>query len=166
MILLVVGNNPRPYNRNYMMFTENEKKILTQAAAIIEAHIRNTPALTSPDLVLDLCVNRLAHKEREVFAVLMLDNQNRLIEFVENSVGTISSASVYPREVVKSVLHYNAAAVIFSHNHPSGIAEPSSADRRITERLTSALELIDVRVLDHIVVGIGETVSFAKRGWI
>ncbi|KLU77288.1 hypothetical protein AB192_18985 [Aliivibrio fischeri] len=148
------------------MFTENEKMILAEAASIIEVKIRNTSALTSPDLAAELCVNRLVHQEREVFAILMLDNQHRLIKFVEHSVGSISSASVYPREVLKSVLHYNAAAVIFAHNHPSGVAEPSDADRRITARLSSALELIDVKVLDHFVIGVGETVSFAKRGWI
>jgi DNA repair protein RadC len=148
------------------MFTENEKVILAQAAAIIETNIRNTPELTSPDLASELCVNRLVHKEQEVFAILMLDSQHRLIEFVEHSIGSIASASIYPREVVKSVLSYNAAAVIFAHNHPSGIAEPSQADRGITERLVKALSLIDVDVLDHFVIGCGEHVSFAQKGWI
>lgn len=80
--------------------------------------------------------------------------------------GTIDAASVYPREVVKRALHHNAAALILAHNHPSGIAEPSQADRRITRRLTDALALVDIRILDHFVVGDGEVVSFAERGWI
>ncbi|MUJ27946.1 DNA repair protein RadC [Aliivibrio fischeri] len=155
-----------PMIRTYFMFTESEKTILAEAAAIIKTKMRTTPALTSPDLAIELCTNRLVHKEQEVFAILLLDNQHRLIEFVEHSVGTISSASVYPREVVKLALHYNAAAVMFAHNHPSGIAEPSQSDRRITARLSDALALIDVRVLDHIVIGCGENVAFSKRGWI
>ncbi|MGF1804334.1 DNA repair protein RadC [Aliivibrio sifiae] len=148
------------------MFTENEKTILAQAAAIIETKIRTAPELTTSDLAVEFCTNRLVHKEHEVFAILLLDNQNRLIEFVEHSFGTIDSAAVYPREVVKLALQYNAAAVMFAHNHPSGIAEPSQSDRRITARLTDALALIDVRVLDHIVIGCGESVVFSKRGWI
>lgn len=107
----------------------------------------------------------LGNYDREVFALLLLDNQHRLIEFNELFYGTIDSASVYPREVVKLALERNAAAVIFAHNHPSGDATPSQADKRITSRLKDALALIDVRVLDHFVVG--ETcVSFAERGWI
>ncbi|CAQ81892.1 DNA repair protein RadC (plasmid) [Aliivibrio salmonicida LFI1238] len=152
--------------RKHLMFTENEKTTLAQAAAIIETKIRTTPELTTSDLAIEFCTNRLVHKEHEVFGILLLDNQHRLIEFVEHSVGTIDSASVYPREVVKLALHYNAAAVIFTHNHPSGIAEPSQSDRKITARLLDALALIDVRVLDHFVIGCGETVAFSKRGWI
>jgi DNA repair protein RadC len=146
------------------MFTTDELATLTAAAAILDAKCRLSPAISSPDLVKGLCINRLAAKEHEVFAVLMLDSQHRLIEFVELFRGTINSASVYPREVAKEVLSYNASAVIFSHNHPSGVAEPSQADRRITERLVSALGLLDVQVLDHIVVGLNNSVSFAERG--
>lgn len=148
------------------MFTSTELATLSAASNIQESKCRTTSALSSPDLVKGLCSNRLAAKEHEVFAVLMLDSQHRLIKFVELFRGTINSASVYPREVAKEVLFYNASAVIFSHNHPSGIAEPSQADRRITERLVSALGLFDVQVLDHIVVGVNETVSFAERGWL
>ena len=148
------------------MFTSNELATLAAAATILESKCRTTSALTSPDLVKSMCINHLAAKEHEVFAVLMLDNQNHLIEFVELFRGTINAASVYPREVAKEVLHYNAAAVIFSHNHPSGVAEPSLADRRITERLVNALDLLDVQVLDHIVVGLNSSVSFAERGWL
>jgi DNA repair protein RadC len=97
---------------------------------------------------------------------MYLDNQHRLIRYEELFFGTIDGASVHPREVVKRVLAHNAAAVIFAHNHPSGLAEPSQADQRITDRLKSALLLVDVRVLDHMVVGDQEVVSFAERGYL
>ena len=102
----------------------------------------------------------------EVFAALFLDTRHRVICFEELFSGTIDGASVHPREVVRRALAHNAAAVILSHNHPSGVAEPSDADRRVTERLRDALSLVDVRVLDHIVVGDRETASFAERGWL
>ncbi|HAS6064464.1 RadC family protein [Vibrio vulnificus] len=148
------------------MFSESEKQILEQAAAIIESKMRLNDAFTSPGLVKEYCSNALSHYERECFFVLMLDNQNRLIKAINLFQGTIDSASVYPREVVKECLLNNAAAVIFSHNHPSGLCTPSEADRRITRRLVDALSLVDIRVLDHIVVGIGEQCSFAERGWL
>ncbi|MDT0495927.1 MAG: DNA repair protein RadC [Pseudomonadota bacterium] len=108
---------------------------------------------------------RLRDEPVEIFGMLLLDNQHRVIGFDALSHGTIDGASVYPREVVKRVLAKNAAAVILAHNHPSGVSEPSPADRSLTERLRQALALVDVRVLDHIVVG--ETLtSFAERGWI
>ena len=107
---------------------------------------------------------RMSHYQQEVFACLFLDNQHQVIELEELFFGSIDSASVYPREVVKKVLQFNAAAVIFAHNHPSGISEPSQADRLITEQLKQALSLIDVRVLDHIVVGHNQSTSFAERG--
>ena len=97
---------------------------------------------------------------------MFLDNRHRLIAYEELFHGTIDGASVHPREVVKSALRYNAAAVILAHNHPSGVAEPSQADQRITKRLQDALTLVDIRVLDHFVVGDGEPVSFAERGLI
>ena len=101
---------------------------------------------------------------REVFACLFLDNQHRLICYEEMFFGTIDGASVHPREVVKRTLFHNAAAIIFAHNHPSGVSEPSQADRRIAERLKAALSLVDVRVLDHMVIGDAEVTSFAERG--
>ncbi len=107
---------------------------------------------------------QLRLSEQEVFAVLFLDSQHRLIAFEKLFHGTIDGASVHPREVVKKSLHFNAAAVILAHNHPSGVAEPSAADGEITRKLVVALELVDVRVLDHIVVGGGNTVSLAERG--
>mgnify|MGYP001821095308 CR=1 FL=1 len=107
---------------------------------------------------------RLRDLPHEVFCCLFLDNRHRVLKFAEMFRGTIDGASVYPREVVKEALRQNAAAVILAHNHPSGVAEPSDADRRITERLGDALALVDIRLLDHFVIGDGEPVSFAERG--
>lgn len=107
---------------------------------------------------------QLRDRPHEVFCCLLLDNRHRIIEFCELFRGTIDGASVHAREVVKLALATNAAAIIFAHNHPSGIAEPSSADERITRKLQRALALVDIRVLDHFVVGDGKTVSFASRG--
>lgn len=108
----------------------------------------------------------LRDRDREVFAALFLDSQHRVLAAEELSQGTLDAASVYPREVVKRALALGAAAVIFAHNHPSGMAEPSAADRILTDRLKQALSLVDVRVLDHFVVGEGPPTSFAERGWI
>ncbi|MGD2117098.1 MAG: DNA repair protein RadC [Chromatiales bacterium] len=109
---------------------------------------------------------RLRDYGHEVFACLYLDNKHRVIAFEELFRGTIDGASVYPREVVKQALGHQAAAIILTHNHPSGVAEPSQADRQITAKLVSALQLVDIRVLDHIVVGDGQCCSFAERGLI
>ncbi len=107
---------------------------------------------------------RLADKQAELFGCLYLDNRHRVLQLCELFHGTIDGTSVYPRVVVQRALEINAAAVILFHNHPSGVAEPSQADERITRRLKSALELIDVRVLDHFIVAAGESVSMAARG--
>lgn len=107
---------------------------------------------------------RLRDLPHELFCCIYLDNRHRIIAFEELFRGTIDGTSVYPREVVKQALGFNAAAVILAHNHPSGVAEPSQADERITRRLKSALDLVDVRLLDHLVVGDGVTVSLASRG--
>lgn len=109
---------------------------------------------------------QLHHESREVFQVLYLDNQHRLLKSEPLFYGTIDASPVYPRVVVQQALKYNAAALILAHNHPSGVAEPSRADRSITSRIQQALQLVDIRVLDHLVVGDGEVVSFAERGWI
>lgn len=140
--------------------------ILQEAQRILLSRIKERPALKDPAAVKSYLSAALAGKEKEEFWALLLDTQHRVIAAVTLSVGTIDGASVYPREVVKTVLEHNAAAVIFSHNHPSTVAEPSAADRSLTERLKSALAQIDVRVLDHIVVGGATCVSFAERGWI
>ncbi len=146
------------------MFTPSELEILDQAKAIIASKLLTADCMNSPAMVKAFCQNAIAHYEHEVFGVLFLNQRNFLIAFDELFRGTIDGASVYPREVVKEALFKNAAAVIFTHNHPSGVCEPSSADEAITKRLVEALALIDVRVLDHVVVGVGESVSFAERG--
>jgi DNA repair protein RadC len=108
--------------------------------------------------------SRLGHLGHEVFCCLFLDNRHRVLRFDEMFRGTIDGTSVYPREVVKEALTINAAAVILAHNHPSGVAEPSQADERITRRLKSALELVDIRLLDHLIIGDGRATSMASRG--
>ncbi len=128
--------------------------------------LKRGEALTSAGDTRRYLSTRLRDYPYEVFACLFLDTRHRVIEFEELFRGTIDGASVHPREVLRRALAHNAAAVILAHNHPSGIAEPSRADRHITERLTDALALVDVRVLDHLVVGDGEVVSFAERGWL
>lgn len=121
-------------------------------------------AITSPEKIKRYLKAKMRAYNHEVFACVYLDNQHRIVDFKELFYGTIDGASVYPREVVKQTLAANAAAVIFVHNHPSGIAEPSTSDKQITERLVKALHLVDVRVLDHMIVGDSEVVSFAERG--
>ncbi|MEC4726779.1 DNA repair protein RadC [Shewanella sp. D64] len=133
---------------------------------ISQQNLKRGKILSDPDLTRDYLMRQLRDRAYEVFAILLLDSQHRVIQFVELFRGTINSASVYPRDVVSLVLEKKAAAVIVCHNHPSGVAEPSQADRRITERLKCALATIDVSLLDHMVVGDREIVSFAERGWI
>lgn len=131
------------------------------AEGLPERHALSDPAATRRYLSA-----WLRDRDREVFAALFLDSQHRILSAEELSQGTLDAASVYPREVVKRALGLRAAAVIFAHNHPSGVCEPSSADRLLTERLKQALALVDVRVLDHFVVGEGTPTSFAERGWL
>lgn len=128
--------------------------------------LRSGVPLASPRDAGDYLSARLRDREHEVFAVLFLDSQHRVLACDELARGTLDAAAVYPREIVKAALKRNAAAVILAHNHPSGVAEPSAADRHLTERLKQALAVVDIRVLDHLVVGEGPPVSFAERGWI
>ena len=130
----------------------------------VYCEVREVDALTSPDMVRQYLSLHLSGLQHEVFAALFLDNRHRILEYRQLSVGTIDSAAVYPREVVKQCLASNAAAVIFAHNHPSGVAEPSDTDVRLTRKLTDALALIDVRVLDHLIIGQGVQTSLAERG--
>jgi DNA repair protein RadC len=150
-------------------FGEAKYAQLQAALEIARRHLAEAlgrrDALKDPAAVRRLLQARLRDREHETFAALFLDNQHRVIAYDELSQGTIDGASVYPREVIKAALRHGAAAVIFAHNHPSGVAEPSAADRTLTERLKAALAQVDIRVLDHFVVG-EQVVSFAERGWI
>jgi len=137
--------------------------ILEMARRYLSENLQRGDSLTSPQATREYLSMQLRDRTHEVFAVLFLDQRHRVIQFEELFRGTIDGASVYPREVVKKALQHNAAAVILAHNHPSGVAEPSRADEAITRRLKDALSLVDVRVLDHFVVG-DEVVSFAERG--
>ena len=128
--------------------------------------LRRPDALTHPAACADYLRARIAAFPYEVFACLFLDNRHRVIACEELFRGSIDGASVHPREVVRRCLQHNAAAVIFAHNHPSGVAEPSQADREITRHLRQALDLIEVRVLDHFVIGSGCALSLAERGWL
>ena len=142
------------------------EEIINLAKNIISERLHRSEdiEITSPTAVMQYLQIQLAEREQEVFAVMFLNTRHRLIEFKEMFYGSIDGASVHPREVVKAALKVNAAAIIFAHNHPSGVAEPSQADIQITTRLKSALALVDVRVLDHIVVTVDECVSLAQRG--
>lgn len=144
----------------------DEATILRVAEKIREARFYRETFLSNPTVARDYLVAKLAMLEHEVFAVIFLDTRHAVIAFEILFTGTIDGASVHPREVVKQALRRNAAAVIFSHNHPSGVPEPSQADRDITGQLKEALRYVDVRVLDHVIVGGNSTVSFAERGLI
>ena len=143
------------------------QRTILEALALLESQLREPgAAFTSSHAVRDWLRLKLAPLEREAFIVLWLDNQHRLIADDMLFLGTINSISIHPREVVKAGLKHNAAAAVLAHNHPSGHSEPSDADRRITERLKQALDLVDIRLLDHLVVGGMDIVSFAERGWL
>jgi DNA repair protein RadC len=134
------------------------------ARRALEFQAREAETLGSPHAVRRYLRYTLAERAHEVFAAVWLDSQHRVLEFQELFAGTLTQTSVYPREVVKHALARNAAAVIFAHNHPSGVAEPSQSDRILTETLKRALELVDVKVLDHFVIGRDAATSFAERG--
>ncbi|GLY61388.1 UPF0758 protein [Pectobacterium carotovorum subsp. carotovorum] len=145
----------------------------TQIKAIAElsrrlffSRLAKEDAMLNPEATGQYLQFLLSRREREVFLVLFLDNQHHVIRHQEMFVGTINSVEVHPREIVREALKANAAALILAHNHPSGKAEPSQADRAITEQIVKACLLMEIRVLDHLVIGHGEYVSFAERGWI
>lgn len=142
-----------------------DRELIARAIRCLEErYLVNKEVLTSPEATRDFLKLRLDGIAYEVFAVVLLDNRHGVIRYVELFRGTIDGAHVHPREVVRIVLEHNAAAVILAHNHPSGVTEPSQADIRITQRLKEALALIDVRVLDHLIIGEGQGLSFAERG--
>lgn len=153
----------REPGQTYRSLSDDE--ILARALQIAESRFtRQSAPLTDPKASRDFLRIKIGGLEHEVFCCAFLDNRHRVIAFEEMFRGTLDGASVHPREVAKAALKHNAAALIFAHNHPSGVAEPSDADRRLTARLKEALALLDVRVLDHFVVGADEVVSFAERG--
>ncbi|MGC6031406.1 RadC family protein [Enterobacter kobei] len=144
-----------------------DQQTVREALTLLERQLREPGAsFTSSSSVRDWLRLQLTLEEREEFTVLFLDNQHRLIAHETLFRGSINSMTVYPREVVKAGLKHNAAAAVLAHNHPSGYAEPSGADRQMTARLQQALDLVDIRLLDHLVVGGMEIVSFSERGWI
>jgi len=141
--------------------------VIEMARRTIESEMREPSAgLTSPQAVRDLLRLKLSGLEYEVFMVLFLDTQNRLIAAEELFRGTLAQTAVYPREVVKRALAWNASAVVLAHNHPSGAPEPSGADHSLTRTLRDALALVDVRTLDHFIIAGHQAVSFAERGWL
>jgi DNA repair protein RadC len=160
----------KPFNfdrtiRRYLVTAPlTERDIIDQAKRILAARISRSHPLSNPSLVRDYLATEFSGLGHEVFAVLFLDNRHRLIAFRPMFHGTINGCAVYPREIARAALRYNAAAVIFTHNHPSGVAEPSRADELLTTRLKEALSILDVQVLDHLVVGGTTVVSIAERG--
>ena len=138
--------------------------ILEQALQLVANSVARGASISDPSASRRYLTLQLSRLEHEVFACLFLDNRHRVLDYEQMFRGTIDGASVHPREVVKAALRHNAAAVILCHNHPSGIPEPSQADTQLTRRLQEALSMVDVRVLDHLIVGGDEIVSFAERG--
>lgn len=143
-----------------------EDQIIKAAKILLNKRIYKGDALTSPDIVRAWLQVNYRDVEHEIFICLFLDNQHRVMKTEVLFRGTIDGASVYPREVVKRALQLNAAAVMFAHNHPSGITDPSQADKQITAKLKKALGLMDIRTLDHFIIGSGEAYSFAEHGLI
>lgn len=143
-----------------------EDKIVARALKILEQRAKYGDKLTSPTAVRDYLRLKLSDLEHEVFSVVFLSAQHQVIAIEEMFRGTLTQANVYPREVVKAALKHNAASVVFAHNHPSGVPDPSDADRHLTDVLKRALSPVDVRVIDHFVVAGSLYTSFAEKGWI
>ncbi|AVS07838.1 DNA repair protein RadC [Escherichia coli] len=147
--------------------TPNEQRAIKRALGILDKHLREPGiAFTSTQRVRDWLRLKMAGLEREEFMVLYLNQQNQLMGYETLFTGTINSTEVHPREVVKRALYFNAAAVIFAHNHPSGEITPSQADKTLTQRLVNILQLVDIRVLDHLIVGGKHIFSFAEHGLV
>lgn len=142
------------------------KAVTELSCRYLKIKIMQQSSLTSPNLTRHYLASRLADKEREIFLVIFLNNQNHVIHTEEMFVGTYNSVEVHPREIVRKALKYNASSLILAHNHPSGIAEPSQADRNITNQIEQVCSLVDIHIIDHFVIGKGEYVSFAERGWL
>ena len=163
-------------NPSLLVETDNDKYLLSEPVTkkqmyqimltLLEQEYFRTDQLTSPEMTRQYLQVKLAKYEQEVFCCIYLDNQHQVIAFEELFYGTINAAIVYPREVVKACLKHNCSAVLLCHNHPSGSPEPSQADEALTKRLTDALALVDIRVLDHFIVAGSSSISFAERGLI
>ena len=156
-----VSNTKGHYEVNGLVTDDD---IIAMATKIISKRFNRGKSLASSEETREYLKLMLSHVEHEVFCAIFMDNRHRVLAYEELFKGTIDGASVHPREVVKRAFNLNAAAVIFVHNHPSGVAEPSKSDRQITQQLIKALKLVEIRVLDHIIVGGTETVSMAERG--
>lgn len=152
--------------RVFRPLNDDELAFIEKAKFLMDTQFARGGSLSNPRDTASYLKLSLGAYKHEIFAILFLDSQNRVIAFEEMFRGTVDGCQVSPREVVKRALHHNAAAVILAHNHPSGNSEPSTADRVITAKLKDALELIGVRILDHLVIGAGEPTSFAQRGWV
>lgn len=144
----------------------NADQVLEAARQVVDQRMQRGTSFSDPSVARGFFRDKLAGLEREVFAVVFLDCRHRMIDYAELFFGTLDEAEVHPREVVRQALLHNAGALLIAHNHPSGNPEPSAADRTLTARLKQALALIDVRLLDHIVVGGSMTMSLAERGWV
>ena len=142
------------------------EQVLEGARQIVDARTPRGTSFSDPSVACNFFRDKLGHREREIFAAVMLDNRHRLIEYVELFMGTIDGAEVHPREVARQALRLNAAALLVAHNHPSGDVEPSAADRAVTARLKQALALLDIRLLDHVIVGGHQSLSMAAKGWV
>jgi len=150
---------------NSALQSQDAEAVIVAALRVLELRMRaESVALNSPGAVRDYLRLAIGERGHEVFVCLWLDAQHRVIKVQEAFSGTLTQTSVYPREIVKAALAYNAAAVIFAHNHPSGVAQPSQADELLTRSLKDALSLVDVRVLDHFIVAGTQTLSFSERG--
>ena len=151
------------------VYTSDNDQIIAQALDILRARVAKGPLMNAPRVVSEYCILRAGARPdqaREVFSVLWLDSQNRLISAEDMFTGTLTQTSVYPRELVRRALAVDAAAVILTHNHPSGTTEPSRADIHLTQHLKNALAMVDVQVIDHIVTAGGDALSMAERGLI
>lgn len=175
-LLCEFGSLYQMMNASHMTFCK--KKGLgttkyTQLQAVLELSKRylkfkmtESSILTSPNLTHHYLASQFVNKDREVFLVIFLNNQNQVICNEEMFLGTYNCVEVHPREIVRKALSCNASAIILAHNHPSGFSEPSQADRDVTEQIEAACNLVDIRILDHFIIGKGEYVSFAERGWL
>lgn len=142
------------------------EQVLEGARQIVDARTPRGTSFSDPNVACNFFRDKLGHRDREIFAAVMLDTRHRLIEYVELFMGTIDGAEVHPREVARQALRHNAAALLVAHNHPSGDVEPSAADRAVTARLKQALALLDIRLLDHVIVGGRDSLSMAAKGWV